>query len=865
MLIMPPRSRTHLDFILRPSGFTADFAEEPETDPEVERIRRAFEEDRFKALYDISFREALPWFSPSLSYLHEVGSSFVAALARTPDIDTLRERAIPAMDPEGLRKVAARVPFVTGSEYVDSGWVATMWMALLGVYRDEMSSHEGSTELYFAEKNQDLRIPGRIFFHLVEDRKNDAFAFLATYSSKKGDAVTHHPLGHALKEYAGDSRGMLSLLSCLDTVSERSGFISGLMESGELFHPLSFSSDDAYTFLKEVPVYEESGVICRIPNWWRNRKTNVEVGAVIGRHTPSAFGAEALLSVEPSISVDGVPMTEDEIRELLEMGDGLAFIKGKWVEVNRSRLERALRMFESVEEGSEGMTLAEAFRATVGLEKPAGMEEVEFTNGEWLDSMLLRMKEAAFEPPETPDSLHAELRPYQGRGVGWMYQLRSLGFGACLADDMGLGKTVQVLALLETIRRTEGGRHLLIVPTSLMGNWEREIAKFTPDMDYRIVHGSAGPTADDAFLTITTYGTVRTRKELAEVEWDSIILDEAQAIKNPGTKQTTSIKALKGGFRLAMTGTPVENGLGDMWSLFDFIDKGLLGTAREFDDFTRRLADDPDGYRRLRETTAPFILRRLKTDKRIIDDLPDKNVIDIPVQLTQGQGVLYKDYSRKFLEALGDTPPGMRSGLILGAITKFKQICDHTDLYLGTGGFEEKGSGKFAQLRQICETVRDNGERVLVFTQYRELTEPLAAFLKGVFGRDGLVLHGGTRPKDRQRMVERFNSDSEYIPFMVLSLKAGGVGLNLTGANHVVHFDRWWNPAVENQATDRAFRIGQRKDVMVYRMTSLGTIEEKIAKMIEDKTDLAEKVVGAGEKWIAELDDSSLRELFTLG
>ena len=850
---MPRKTPTYLDFIINPSGFVPNFPEDV-PDPSAKTLASRFLEDKFASLYDISFRDPQDWYSPSLLYLHKVGSSFVNALCRTPDLETLRGSAAPDAEPSDLRRIAASVPFIQGSEFVNTQWVADVWAGLLGRYRAEMEEFDGKVETYIAGKNKDLKIPGRIFFHLVEDRKNSCFAFMATYSAESKKGVEHKPLAHALKAYAKDTRKMLSLLSCLNEAADRSGFISSLMESGELFHPLRFSPDDAYTFLKEIPAYEESGIICRIPNWWKGRR-GASVSKVVGEKPPSDLGAKMLLSVRPVLTIDGIEITAEEAEKLLEAGNGLALIKGKWVEVNADRLRQALELFEATENG-EDITLAEAVR--LSLDDDDGI-----SNGAWLESMLTKLKEADLPDIALPGSFRGTLRPYQQRGLNWLGQMDVLGFGACLADDMGLGKTVQIIAFLEHRRSLGDERCLLIVPASLLGNWIKEIGRFAPDMPFRVVHGNRD--TGDAFLTITTYGMVRTREELRDTRWDAIIADEAQAIKNPGTQQTKSVKALDGRFKVAMTGTPVENGLGDLWSIFDFTNSGLLGTGREFTEFTKGMSEKPDGYQRLREMTAPFILRRLKTDKRIIDDLPDKNEIDSFIQLSKKQTVLYNAYVNEFAEALENSDDSSRRGLVLAAITKFKQICDHPSLYLGDGAYSAKESGKFERLAEIAETVRENGERMLVFTQYKEMTEPLAEFLEGVFGRPGLVLHGGTRVNKRTEMVERFNSDDDYVPFMVMSLKAGGVGLNLTGANHVVHFDRWWNPAVEDQATDRAFRIGQKKDVMVYRFVSLGTVEEKIADMIEKKRDMADSIVDAGENWIADLDDGQLMDLFRLG
>jgi non-specific serine/threonine protein kinase len=346
--------------------------------------------------------------------------------------------------------------------------------------------------------------------------------------------------------------------------------------------------------------------------------------------------------------------------------------------------------------------------------------------------------------------------------------------------------------------------------------------------------------------------------------WKYVILDEAQAIKNPATKQTKAVKQLKAANRIVMTGTPVENRLSDLWSLFDFINPGLLGTRQEFSRFTRNLTRDHEGYARLRKIISPYILRRLKTDKTVISDLPDKVEMKTWSLLSRKQAVLYQKLVDDLSRSIEDTEGIQRKGIILSVLMRFKQLCNHPDQYLGTGSFEENESGKFGRLREICETIHEKRERVLVFTQFREITGPLSEFLSRVFQRQGLVLHGGTPVVKRKEIVARFQ-DEEYVPFMVLSLKAGGLGLNLTAANHVIHFDRWWNPAVENQATDRAFRIGQKKNVIVHKFVTKGTVEEKIDQMIEGKLDLSKEIIQSGsESWLTEMNNEELLDMFTL-
>jgi non-specific serine/threonine protein kinase len=445
----------------------------------------------------------------------------------------------------------------------------------------------------------------------------------------------------------------------------------------------------------------------------------------------------------------------------------------------------------------------------------------------------------------------------------------------CLADDMGLGKTVQVLALLQSLKdKGEKGASLLVIPASLIANWAGEIMKFAPALSFYTAHpagndeetveAKSAEELDRLDLVITTYGRVHKYEWLQAYSWKCVILDEAQAIKNPGTKQTRGVKKLRAVNRIAMTGTPVENRLSDLWSLFDFLNPGLLGTSEEFSRFAKNLFQDPEGYARLRKVISPYILRRLKTDKTVIADLPDKVEMKTYAQLTKKQAVLYQKLVQELRKAVETSEGIQRKGLILSSLLKFKQLCNHPDHYAGSGAFHEEESGKFGRLREICETICEKRERVLVFTQFREMTEPLANFLTGIFHRGGLVLHGGTAVGKRKDIVARFQGE-DYVPFMVLSLKAGGVGLNLTAASHVIHFDRWWNPAVENQATDRAFRIGQKKNVVVHKFITKGTVEEKIDQMIEGKLKLSQDVIQSGsEAWITEMSNEELVKVFAL-
>lgn len=856
--------KMHLSFLFTSEGFRPDiFQNEDE-------IKIWTGETAYRSLYQFGMEGKPKDATPSAGFLYQVAAAFFARLTDLPELELVRENAKVSLSSEALEELLAAVPFVIGAEYVTEGWIKSVFSKLNDIFAEEIVGYDGTVEMYLTEKNQKLHVPERVFFHLVENKDAEfPFAFLATYATKGEEGrVKHVPLKYALTEYENEREKLLSLLACLNRAAEVSELVSGFMETGELFHPLKLTSEEAYTFLKQIEEIENTGILCRIPNWWRKKAASVSMSVSLGDERPSMLGFDALISMKPKLEVDGVELTQTDIRKLLAQTEGLAFLKGKWIEVDHARLRKLL---EEMDEKSGEITLMEALRMEIGTE-PVDVGAM-VSNGKWLSELLrdLRRPEK-IRKAAVPSTIHAELRPYQKNGYAWLNYMDKLGFGACLADDMGLGKTLQVLTYLEKLRKREkNARVLLIVPASLLGNWQREAEKFAPKLDLLILHGSSAPvlgklvSEEPAFLNITTYGMIPRIKELKDINWTCIILDEAQAIKNPATKQTKEIKKLSGRMRIAMTGTPIENDLTNLWSLFDFLNKGLMGTSAEFGQFTKRLKEHPEKYAQLKSMVAPFMLRRVKTDKSIIADLPEKlETIDYAA-LSKKQVVLYRKTVEEMEERILNSEGIERRGVVLATIIKLKQICNHPDQYLGQETFSGDDSGKFALLKSICETIYEKRERVLVFTQFREITEYLAQFLKEIFHTDGYVLHGGTPVSRRSKIVEAFQGDA-YVPFIVLSVKAGGTGLNLTKANHVIHFDRWWNPAVENQATDRAFRIGQTKNVMVHKLVCQKTIEEKIDAIIESKKELAENVIGSGgEKWITELDNNALMNLLRLG
>ncbi len=848
---------------------------------EVEEWKRQFDENKYKALFHLGFITKKDWFSPQLEYLYHIADLFISKLSKQPDIELSRDAVQVELSDEERSDLIDKVPFAIGMEYVNDTWLQKLWGKLLEVFQAEIAQYDGDVAMYFTERNSHINVVGRIFFHMVENSNDDyPFAFMATYSTKpvKSKKAVHTPLKNALEEYKQDEKKLLSLLSTVTKAAEQSDFISDLLESGELFSPLKLTVKEAFTFLKEIPIYEEAGIMCRVPDWWRKKTNAIKLSVTVGNKEPSAVGLDAIVDFNPAVFIGEDKLTENELKQFLSMAEGLIQYKGKWVEINRKKLKAALEAFQTLKDRSKhnSISLRDALRMELNSDSiiDVSTEDIEttVTNGQWFKNVRDQLTNPVLQKQaETVPSFRATLRGYQKDGYKWLNQMSQLGFGACLADDMGLGKTVQVIAFLEYYRINYGGNALLILPASLIGNWQREIEKFAPELTYQILHSSAGKGSESlyidnaVFLSITTYGMAVRLEELQKTQWDILILDEAQAIKNPGTKQTKQIKHIPAKLRIAMTGTPIENRLSDLWSLFDFLNQGLLGSAKEFTEFTKSLSDNVLGYARLRKMLQPFILRRLKTDKNIITDLPDKLEMNEYAALSKKQTALYQKLVDQIKDKLLEAEGIERKGLVISSIMKFKQICNHPDQYLGREEFVPEYSGKFEQLRDICETIYEKREKVLIFTQFREMTEPLSDFLKGIFHGEGYVLHGGTTVKNRNQMVEHFNSE-EYIPYMVLSLKAGGVGLNLTAANHVIHFDRWWNPAVENQATDRAFRIGQTKNVMVHKFVTKGTIEEKIDAMILSKQKLAGDILSmSGEQWITELNNEELMRLFTLG
>ncbi|HEX6341447.1 DEAD/DEAH box helicase [Umezawaea sp.] len=650
-------------------------------------------------------------------------------------------------------------------------------------------------------------------------------------------------------------------------------------------HPtrLDLDAAGAYEFLSRAALLAQAGFGVLLPSWWREpRRLGLRLTTTTAKRgdpgvveSESKLGLKALVEYRWDLALGEDRLTEEELAELAAAKVPLVKVRGQWVHVDQRRLTAGLAFLKR---GGTGRMPAEQVLLQSWSESEAAALPLPVTgvHGDgWLGDLLSGQAEQRLEPVEPPAGLHATLRPYQVRGLAWLAFLDELGLGACLADDMGLGKTIQLLAL-EVWKRQDGKRPptLVVCPMSVVGNWQREAARFAPGLAVHVHHGSdrlsgreLRDTVAEHDLVITTYAlAARDALPLAEVEWDRVVLDEAQNVKNASTRQSRAVRGFPARHRVVLTGTPVENRLAELWSLMDFANPGVLGTLNTF---RARFAVPIERYRdedaavRLRKITGPFVLRRLKTDPRIITDLPDKLEMKQLCTLTTEQATLYRAVVNDMLERIEDAHGLQRKGMVIAAMSKLKQVCNHPAQLLGDGSRVAGRSGKLDRLEEVLEEIIADGDKVLCFTQFTRFGTMVVPHLAAKFDTEVLFLHGGTPKGARDRMVERFQSSGGPSIF-VLSLKAGGTGLNLTAANHVIHLDRWWNPAVEDQATDRAFRIGQRNHVQVRKFVCIGTLEEKIDLMIEEKRSLAQLVVGAGENWLTELSTGQLRDLLTL-
>jgi len=650
---------------------------------------------------------------------------------------------------------------------------------------------------------------------------------------------------------------------------------------------VTLDAEHAYAFLRQsAPLLEQSGFGVLLPPWWQKPAARLSARLNLrpkaeAKVASGLLGMNSLVAYNWEIALGDETLSPEEFEKLAELKVPLVRVRGQWVELKPEEIEAAVAFFRK-KHGDGEMRLSEALRIGLGQEiSEAGLPVAGMEAKGWIRDFLNKLSSGAkISEVPPPATFNGELRPYQVKGLSWLAFLRQFGLGACLADDMGLGKTIEFIALMLHERADRGGKPqpgptLLICPMSVVGNWQKEIERFGPSLKVMVHHG-ADRLSGTAFarevkkhdLVISTYALVhRDERLFSGAKWERVALDEAQNIKNPVAKQTQAIKKLNANHRVALTGTPVENRLSELWSIMDFLNSGYLKSAS---DFRTSFVIPIEKYRNparaetLKRLIQPFVLRRLKTDPTIINDLPEKMEMKVFCNLTQEQATLYQAVVKEMLDKIEHSEGIERKGLVLSTLSKLKQVCNHPAQFIQDGSKLPGRSGKLVRLEEMLEEVLAEGDKALIFTQFAEMGMMLRTHLRDTFGCETLFLYGGTTRQQRDSMVQRFQANHQGPPLFILSLKAGGLGLNLTAANHVFHFDRWWNPAVENQATDRAFRIGQKRNVQVHKFVCLGTLEEHIDQMIEQKKELAESIVGAGEGWLTEMSTEQLKQVFAL-
>ena len=887
--VLTPHGRLLLEPSAEAQPLAADVAE---------RLQQAFAGGDGHGLLQLGAREVTTALPAVLGYWRDFGKLFVTAVCTQPGIDEAGAKLVlPASPRDQMIALAAAAPPMTGGEALTFETLEALWHQMGWALRAQL----GESQLPLSEQlkrwSPGWNLVGRVHVHLAENRLDEEapFAFLATYTPRllQHGKAQHLPLGEALREYAGEARReqLLSLLLPVQRAAAQCDWLRAMVDSGEIFHPLRWTADEAYRLLQDVPKLETAGVVVRVPGAWKaGRPPRPQVTGTVGAKPPSGLGTEALLDFRVELTLDGERLTSSETQQLLRGTEGLAFIRGRWLTVDPERLREMLERFESARgaAAATGLSFAEAMRLVAGAaiedDSLAGRADPDWSRvvaGPWLAETLqhLRVPDGAMRV-DPAGVLTAPLRPYQEVGARWLYLLSRLGLGACLADDMGLGKTIQVLALLATLKRespagAEARPSLLVAPASLLANWTAEAARFAPELRLLVAHPSAIPREElraldterlaGVDLVATSYGTLLRLPLLEQQDWRLLILDEAQAIKNPSARQTRVAKKLRGQGRIALTGTPVENRLSDLWSIFDFANPGLLGSAKEFTAYTKKLAARPTNpYEPLRALLRPYLLRRLKTDKAVIADLPEKTEVKAFCLLSRKQAALYQRSVQELTQQVKRADGIQRKGR--------RALLPHplqADLQPPFALARRRRLGGEGQ-RQARAPARDRGDRGRAPGEDARL-HPVP---RGD-GTGGGIPRRGLRPaRPRAARLDRCEAppragrqfqEDEQVPFFVLSLKAGGTGLNLTAASHVVHFDRWWNPAVEDQATDRAFRIGQRKNVLVHKFVCRGTVEEKIDALIESKQKLSKGLLeGGAELLLTEMSDDELLRLVAL-
>lgn len=811
-------------------------------------IAQAFQDGIIAGIHHLMVKQLGERVPAQLSFLREFGKSVLVhwLLAARAGSQTLAPPPPKVGDSWAL--LARDVP---GISTISAGVLEWLWVEMRRFYTEVLKEHRVTLRDWLSTYNDPWGEVGDIVLRLDVSGDDPARPFVLYCHVIDGLSGAHrvrltpvyvHIFGAGRASGFGDH-----LYRSLRKAAECSAIVARLLASQELFSPCHLIPRDAHAFLLNIPALEALGIQVQVPEWWHSRRPpRLGVRTRVGTRAPAALGVETLLDVSTAYLVDERELTEAEWRELIRKSvDGLVNIGGRWTEVSRDQVLEAERGWQVTAKlrARGGATAIQALEMLGDQGHASAAQGEVFTPGPWIAEALGAMRRQDLRRAAEPGpELHCQLRPYQREGVTWLSTMLDLGLGALLADDMGLGKTVQIIALILALKRREiPGPHLIVAPASLLANWCEEIARWTvPPLPIAVVHHEHDHAADapHPVVVLTSYSTLLRRPELQARSWGLIVLDEAQTIKNAWAKMTQTLKRMRSRMRVCLTGTPVENSLGDLWSLMDFLNPGLLGTESEFAARVRDVRSDVQGVLEpLRRQVRPLILRRLKTDAGIAETLPQKIEMTVYCGLTTMQADLYLQAIAEVQQHLRSAKPRERSGVVLTLLTRLKQVCNHPAQYRKTLAWDPFSSAKFISLRQLAETIAASGEKALVFTQYQELTGPLARLLAEPFGRPGLVLDGHTAINQRQELVAQFQ-DPEGPPFMVMTIKAGGTGLNLTAASQVIHFDQWWNPAAENQATDRAFRIGQNRNVFVHKFVVQGTVEQKIQAKIESKRNL---------------------------
>lgn len=820
------------NIIFNNGSFSFDYSEENTT------------ENKYEFAYNLAF-EHKEIENLSTQYLRMLSKAFIEMLIISPNIEELREKVKIEYDEDQIQELLNLKPFCVGSEYIDRNWIMDYYDNLFDRYKNEIRSFSGTVEYYFVSKDGVLQLPSKVYFHLVENvNSTGKFAFMITYSTLINEITEHYPIKYALHMLKDKEDEVNKIYEILGVLYKNSKFIKDLTDKNEIFEPIFISENEAYDFLKEIPLFKEAGVVCRVPNWWKNRKAKtyieVDLKEKYDENKNGVIGSGILIC--PELIYNGLPISEEEINEIRNKTNGLAFIKGKWIEIDGNVIDSLLKKYESLK--VDGTTLSEVVSLTTNLNMDNSSIDIRFKNNNWINEYIEKTFKTNPDYSEIPKEFNGTLRPYQMDGYKWLYGMTSMGFGLCLADDMGLGKTIQVLAFLEAYNKKTDKKVLLVLPASLIGNWENEIEKFAPNLKYYVARDKYYNKyrIDNSFLILTTYQQVIKIDYFKQIEWGIIILDEAQFIKNPDTLTARGIKSLTRETSIALTGTPIENNLINLWSIFDFINRGMLGTKNYFKKSVDYKHVSEESSAKLHRIINPFILRRLKSDKKIISDLPEKIEQDVYVSLSKKQIVLYNDVVHDVTSNFISTESEFKKkASILRKIMALKQICNHPSQYTGELNYLVEDSGKFQTLIDICNNIYENREKVVVFTQFKEIADKLDDLLFNVFHRRGFVITGEVPLSRRNEYIHDFQN--ENIPYIILTIKTAGYGINLTAANNAILFDRWWNPAVESQAIDRIFRIGQKSNVFIYKFISKETIEEAICTLLEVKQELSDSIM----------------------